>query len=65
MKPVIVSLAVLIIVGCSAAAGIMKGNPTDIVQGVASSGQNVMTLTQDLGKCDSLGTADEIGRAHV
>ena len=58
MKPVIVSLAVLIIVGCSAAAGIMKGNPTDIVQGVASSGQNVMTLTQDLGKCDSLGTAD-------
>ena len=58
MKRALVSLAVLVIIGCSAAAGIMKGNTTDIVQGVAESSQNVMTLTQDLSKCDSLGTAD-------
>ena len=41
MKRILVSLAVLVIVGCSAAAGIMKGNTTDIVQGVAESSQNV------------------------
>jgi len=58
MKRALVSLAVLVIVGCSAAAGFMKGNPTDIAQGVAESGQNVMALSQDLSKCDSLGTAD-------
>src|SRR5262249_22486489 len=58
MKRVLVSLAVLVIVGCSAAAGIMKGNPTDIAQGVAESSQNVLALSQDLSKCDSLGTAD-------
>ena len=58
MKRVLVSLTVLIIVGCSAAAGIMKGNPTDIAQGVAESSTNVVALSQDLSKCDSLGTAD-------
>jgi beta-barrel assembly-enhancing protease len=58
MRRILVSLAVLVIVGCSAAAGIMKGNPTDIVHGVAESTQNVVGLSQDLAKCDSLGTAD-------
>jgi len=53
----LLSLAALGLVACSAAAGLMSGNPSNIASGLADSTTSVVGLTQDLSKCDQLGAA--------
>jgi hypothetical protein len=54
MKRFILCLGSLGVVGCSAISGIQHGDVNQLVQ----TGQSVAGLTQDLGKCDSLGQAE-------
>jgi hypothetical protein len=54
MRRLILCLGPLAVVGCSAISGIQHGDVNQLVQ----TGQSVAGLTQDLGKCDSLGQAE-------
>jgi Zn-dependent protease with chaperone function len=58
VRRLLLSLAALALVACSAAAGFMKGNPNDIARGLSDSTTTVVGLTQDLSKCDQLGAAE-------
>lgn len=58
MRRLLLSLGVLALVACSAAAGFMKGDPNSIVSGLAESTGTVVNLTQDLSKCDQIGAAE-------
>ncbi|HSP18311.1 MAG TPA: M48 family metalloprotease, partial [Myxococcaceae bacterium] len=58
MRRPLLSLGALALTACSAAAGLMSGNPSSIAHGLAESTNSVVGLTQDLGKCDQLGAAE-------
>ena len=52
------SLSMVALVACAAASGIMRGDTSSIVSGVAESTGTVVGLTQDLSKCDLIGAAE-------
>ncbi len=58
MRRPLLSLGALALVACSAAAGLMSGNPSNIAAGLADSTSSMVGLTQDLSKCDQLGAAE-------
>jgi len=58
VRRALLSLGALALAACSAAAGLMSGNPSAIAHGLAESTNTVVGLTQDLAKCDQLGAAE-------
>jgi Peptidase family M48 len=58
MRRALLSLSMVALVACAAASGIMRGDTSSIVSGVAESTTTMVGLTQDLSKCDQIGAAE-------
>ncbi len=58
MRRALLSLGAVGLAACAAASGLMRGDTSSIVSGVAESTTTVVGLTQDLSKCDQIGAAE-------